>query len=717
MHNRRRLAPPSYLPAEDRASAPVTGWTREHWIATADRLLIGLQPHTSPLGARICPPGRGSWSGSATDGLEGFARAFLLAAFRLAAADPTNPSPGKGRSTLPEAPGTDPARLAERFARGLLAGTDRGGPEAWPEITDGSQEMVEAANLTIALHECRPWVWDRIGADGRERVIGWLGGIVGRRPRDNNHVLFQVVAEEFLASVGAGHDRAEIDAGLDRVDAWYTGDGWYTDGPQLRLDHRVGDRVEFAADPAAGYDAGRRFDHYNAWGLHLYPLLWARIAGAAGQERARVYRARLHTFLGQYVHLFGRDGAPLHQGRSLSYRFACLAPYWLGALDDATPLRPGQTRRLASGVLAHFAGRGVPDAAGLLPLGWYRRFEPGTQIYSSPGSPYLAAQGFLGLLLPAQHAVWSTPEERLPDEGTDGVTALPAPGWLVHRTGSDGVVRVLNHGSCYLAAPPGRERDDPHYAKFAYATCVAPQTGPQAAALRLDNHLALLTPDGEPTRRERIHPLGLTDRWAASWHRPLPPEGAAAGAAAGMADPGLAPVVSVSVLYGAWEVRTHGVYLPAGWGVREGGYAPAADGPGNPVTGEVTPRPAAIVRTGAGPTCVVLGLYGWTEADVRFTSGANAFGRHSAVPLLRRPATDPVPGAGAGNRPAAVFTVLVSAVFLAGGPVDAHAEQAAMGVTVRVEGSDVLLGGVGLPDRVVRLVLPWREPHIPAGNG
>ncbi|MFC6533184.1 DUF2264 domain-containing protein [Nonomuraea rubra] len=39
----------------------------------------------------------------------------------------------------------------------------------------------------------------------------------------------------------------------------------------------------------------------------------------------------------------------LYHGRSLTYRFASAAPLFAGALAGATPLTPGQTRRLASG--------------------------------------------------------------------------------------------------------------------------------------------------------------------------------------------------------------------------------------------------------------------------------------------------------------------------------------------------------------------------------
>ncbi|MGW0203095.1 DUF2264 domain-containing protein, partial [Nonomuraea sp. NPDC003201] len=57
---------------------------REHWVKVADGLLDAVLPYASPGFAQYRLPGRTSWSGPGSDGLEGFARTFLLAAFRLA---------------------------------------------------------------------------------------------------------------------------------------------------------------------------------------------------------------------------------------------------------------------------------------------------------------------------------------------------------------------------------------------------------------------------------------------------------------------------------------------------------------------------------------------------------------------------------------------------------------------------------------------------------
>ena len=36
------------------------------------------------------------------------------------------------------------------------------------------------------------------------------------------------------------------------------------------------------------------------------------------------------------------------------------------------------------------------------------------QVYSGPGSPYFAGMGFLGLAAPADHPLWTSPEQPPP---------------------------------------------------------------------------------------------------------------------------------------------------------------------------------------------------------------------------------------------------------------------------------------------------------------
>ncbi|MFD3536699.1 DUF2264 domain-containing protein [Streptomyces sp. NPDC058664] len=594
-------------PPEDRELSPYTGWTRAHWETTADRLLLAVRPFASPRYGLVDLPGpRPSWSGTRSDGLEGWARTFLLAALRVAGAG-----------------GADPHGHLDRYAEGLAAGTGRPGadgpgtgrpgaddPDSWPLTTGTRQAIVEAASIALGLRLTRPWLWDRLDDRTREQVVDWLRPALRPSPVDNNWWLFGLTVAGFLQDVGADTDlaAATIDRSLARVEDWYLGDGWYSDGDN------------------------RAFDHYNGWALHFYPVLHAHLAG----DRTLLdrYGPRLRAHLGDYIHLFDTNGAPVPYGRSLIYRFAAAAAPWLGTLTGYTPLTPGATRRLASGTLRYFLDRGATDPDGLLTLGWHGPYPPLVQEYSGPGSPYWASKGFLGLLLPGDHPAWTDPEAPLPAERGDTVRPIAPAGLLVQTTAADGLVRLHNHGSNHVHSA-GSAEDDPGYARHAYST----RTGPTTGSAPADNHFALIVDEGDgpagadghdgivgkATTRGPATPAGTGPGWAASQHTPLPG----------------VRVLSATLARGRAEVRAHLVLgAPEGTPVRQTGWATTPEGPRaqlHPVHGYPDGEGATELPAGEtlqGPGSRTLALYGVT------TGPATLF--VALASLTAEPAPDPV---------------------------------------------------------------------------
>ncbi|WP_406174716.1 DUF2264 domain-containing protein [Streptomyces sp. NBC_00996] len=481
------------MPPEDRTLSPYTGYTRAHWEAVADSLLAAVAPYAIEDGALYHLPGtHTSWSGRLSDGLEGYARTLLLAAFRR------------------------DEKVLERYADGLAAGT----AGVWPRVEHRSQPLVEAASIALALRVTRPLLWDRLDDGVRQRAAAWLGDALTAEAWPCNWELFPVTVGGFLQEIGHEPEasRAAIDRGLERIEQWYVGDGWYTDGD------------------------GRKFDYYNGWAMHLYPVLHAWLADDA--DLLELYGGRLEAHLADYARLFGGDGAPMLQGRSLTYRFATTAPLWLGALTGRTPLSPGETRRLSSGALRYFLDRGAVNDRGLLTLGWHGPDEALLQDYSGPASPYWASKAFLGLLLPADHEAWTAREEPGPTDRADAVTPVGPPNWLLQSTGSDGLVRLHNHGSEDV-------RYDPYYTRLAYSTTTEPSPS-------YDNSVIV----GDDASRTDIEPLGVGEGWAASRHT----------VAEGIR------VTSLVVARGAVEVRAHLVTgAAAGTPVRVTGW-PTGDG-------------------------------------------------------------------------------------------------------------------------------------------
>ncbi|MFI6435455.1 DUF2264 domain-containing protein [Streptomyces sp. NPDC050759] len=526
------------LPPEDRTLSPYTGYTRAHWEAAADSLLAAVEPYATEDRALYHLPGdRQSWSGRLSDGLEGYARTLLLAALR------------------------QDGTALERYADGLAAGVSG----VWPRIEDRGQPLVEAASIAFALRITKPLLWDRLDDAVRQRTAAWLGDALTAEAWPCNWELFPVTVAGFLASAGYEPDasRKAIDRGLERIEQWYVGEGWYTDGD------------------------GRKFDYYNGWAMHLYPVLHAWLA--QDDPLLDLYGGRLSRHLEDYARLFDADGAPMHQGRSLTYRFATTAPLWLGALTGHTPLPPGETRRLASGALKYFLDRGAVDSRGLLTLGWHGPDSAVLQGYSGPASPYWASKGFLGLLLPADHEVWTAVEEPGPTERVDALTPITAPNWLLQSTRSDGLVRLHNHGSEDV-------RYDPYYTRLAYSTATEPSTS-------YDNSVIV---DGDPSRTE-IVPLGVGEGWAASRHT-------AAGGTR---------VTSVVLAQGAVEVRAFLVAeAEPGTSVRVTGWSPR-EGVRDGVGAELLPA--------VGLDDELSGVTG--EGDTLFVALARLTGDADAVPL------------------------------------------------------------------------------------
>src|SRR5258708_31864282 len=97
-----------------------------------------------------------------------------------------------------------------------------------------------------------------------------------------------------LESVGADHDRALDDRYAEELEAFYLGDGWYSDGNV------------------------RRADHYIPFAFHFYGLLVAALRGGGGTA---AYRERARLIAPDIARWFADDGPALVFGRSMTYRF------------------------------------------------------------------------------------------------------------------------------------------------------------------------------------------------------------------------------------------------------------------------------------------------------------------------------------------------------------------------------------------------------------
>ncbi len=436
--------------------------TRGQLLERAQAMLDAAMARGTRGHSRIYFDGPVGGYGRAVDGLEGFARTFLLAGFVL-----------KGSS------GEQGRDAAEWYARGIATGVDPDSPERWPRLDESPQAKVEAASIALILDMTRDWIWAELSDETRRRVIDYLSPAVGDQtyPRIN-WVWFRLVVQTFLKSVGGPYSAADMEADLATHDTFARADGWLADGDE------------------------RSYDHYTGWALHLYPTLWARMQGADAMAAARgtVDRDRLDRYLTDALALVGSDGSPLLQGRSLTYRFAAAAPFWVGAMAGVPNHRPGALRHAALAIIDHFAANGSPDEKNLLTIGWHHSWPAIAQAYSGPGSPYWASKGMLGLALDAGHPVWSDAEVPLPVEQGDVLREVQAPGWIVSGTRDDGIVRVINHGTDHTS-PGDRRADSPLYARLGYSTATSPLLDERSWRSPLDQSVCLVDASGDATHR------------------------------------------------------------------------------------------------------------------------------------------------------------------------------------------------------------------------
>ena len=328
----------------------------------------------------------------------------------------------------------------------ITAGTDPEHPDYWGPASDYDQRIVEAAALGFGLALCPGELWAPLNIKQRANFTAWLRQAAHSRAHDNNWLLFATVIGLGLDSVGEPLEPEVTESAFERVDTFYRGEGWYTDG---------------------GPD--KALDHYGPWALHYYGLLNARLGGS-DPARAATALDRARAFAPNYLSWFAADGAGLAFGRSMTYRFAQAA--FLGALayaDEPGPAGWGVLRGAWARHLRWWARQPILNGDGTLSIGYGYPNLQMSETYNSPASPYWAFKAFLPLALPETHPFWTHPEQPAPRAAAAdaAVQAQPQAGMLIRHDRA-------GHATALAAAPGAPWSQHRHveakYAKFAYST-------------------------------------------------------------------------------------------------------------------------------------------------------------------------------------------------------------------------------------------------------
>ena len=252
-----------------------------------------------------------------------------------------------------------------------------------------AQPLVDAAFLAQALLLAPAALWEPLSKQTKERFITEFTKLRAIKPSNNNWVLFAAIVETFLLSIDAPIDAARIDAGIDKIQGWYVGDGWYSDG------------VKF------------HFDHYNGFVIQpmLVTVLRVNVSkGRRTQAELDLAIKRMKRYASFQERFISPEGTFPVFGRSSTYRVGAFWPLATLALENNLPagVLHSQVRPALTAVFKRVFVKDTFNGSGLLTLGFVgdNQFNI-ADSYSNTGSMYLASFAFMPLGLPASHDFWT----------------------------------------------------------------------------------------------------------------------------------------------------------------------------------------------------------------------------------------------------------------------------------------------------------------------
>ena len=255
------------------------------------------------------------------------------------------------------------------------------------------QALVDAAYVAESFLRAYDRLWVPLDAKTKERYVACFTRLRAIDPPYTNWLLFSSTIEAFLAKAGAPYDAYRVNSAIRKVEEWYTGDGWYADGPSFA------------------------FDYYSSYVFHpMYLETLQAMKDAKARTRIHYgdyYRRalrRAQKFSLVLERLISPEGTFPVFGRSIPYRMAAMQPLAMMAWYEQLPagLTNGQVRAALTAVMHRmFDGHENFNEGGFLTIGFAGRQPNIADWYTNNGSLYLTSLAFLPLGLPATHPFWS----------------------------------------------------------------------------------------------------------------------------------------------------------------------------------------------------------------------------------------------------------------------------------------------------------------------
>jgi hypothetical protein len=286
----------------------------------------------------------------------------------------------------------DTQHYAELARQAIASAVDPSSPD-YMNFNRGSQPVVDAAFLALAILRAPTELWEKLDAAAKPRLVEALRATRVIRPGFNNWLLFSATIEALLCQLGEQWDVMRVDYAVRQHEEWYKGDGLYGDGPHFH------------------------WDYYNSFVIQ--PMLLAVVETVAKQSKAwesfhTGIVARAQRYAAIQERLIAPDASYPAIGRSLAYRFGAFHLLATMALRRQLPaaVSPAQVRVALTAVIRRMIeAPGTFDAHGWLTVGFCGHQPSVGERYISTGSLYLCSAAFLPLGLPADDPFWSSPPQ------------------------------------------------------------------------------------------------------------------------------------------------------------------------------------------------------------------------------------------------------------------------------------------------------------------
>ena len=258
----------------------------------------------------------------------------------------------------------------------------------------GGQNLVDAAYIAESFLRAYDTLWKPLDDVTKLRYLKEFAKLRHIDPPYTNWLLFSSTIESFMAKAGGDYDQYRVNSACRKMEEWYVGDGWYSDGPVFA------------------------FDYYSSYVFHpMYLETLQAMVDAKANTRLdykkyydrELKRCQKYSLI--LERLISPEGTFPVFGRSIPYRMATMQPLALMAWYQTLPsdLSNGQVRAALTKVLHRmFDQENNFNEKGYLSIGFCGTSQKNVaDWYTNNGSLYMTTLAFMPLGLPANHPFWT----------------------------------------------------------------------------------------------------------------------------------------------------------------------------------------------------------------------------------------------------------------------------------------------------------------------